>query len=194
MRADSSKQPRPGFQAAERRTAPPAQGFDQIIRAIAACRPHSKKVHYTVAGSRGKGDYTQQLQQLASQHEVQLRIELDLSQAQLAAHYQNADLFCLTSVPYRNSVEGFGLVYLEAGAYGLPALAYDTGGVRDAVQDAITGRLVTSGDLQGLSQQLQRWVEDPAALNARTSRPGLRTQPHLEQRRRGKLEPHATSS
>ena len=69
-------------------------------------------------------------------------------------------------MPYRNSVEGFGLVYLEAGAYGLPALAYDTGGVSDAVHDGATGRLIRTGDISALTRQLQRWIEDPTPLQA----------------------------
>jgi phosphatidylinositol alpha-1,6-mannosyltransferase len=143
----------------------PRKGYDQMIQAIARLPPEFKnRVCYTVVGGRGKGNYDQTLQQLAHHEGVQLTIELDLSNEQLAAHYQQADLFCLTSVPYRNSVEGFGLVYLEAGAYGLPALAYDTGGVRDAVHDGVTGQLIRSGDIPALTRQLQCWIENPSPL------------------------------
>lgn len=143
----------------------PRKGYDQMIQAIARLPPEFKnRVRYTVVGGRGKGHYDQTLQQLAHHEGVQFNIELDLNNQQLAAHYQQADLFCLTSVPYRNSVEGFGLVYLEAGAYGLPALAYDTGGVRDAVHDGVTGQLIRSGDISALTRQLQCWIENPSPL------------------------------
>ena len=143
----------------------PRKGYDQVVRAIANLPAKLQgKVQYTVAGSRGKSDYQKELQQLATQLNVNLTIELDLSHPQLIDHYRQADLFCLTSVPYRKSVEGFGLVYLEAGAYGLPALAYDTGGVRDAVQNNLTGRLINTGDIPALTQQLQDWITNPAAL------------------------------
>lgn len=145
----------------------PRKGYDQVIQAIADLPTELKnKVHYTIAGSSGKSSFDQALQQLAKRAGVRLTIKLDLSNEQLAACYQRADLFCLTSMPYRNSVEGFGLVYLEAGAYGLPSLAYDTGGVRDAVHDGVTGRLIQTGDIPALTRQLQRWIEDPSPLQA----------------------------
>jgi glycosyltransferase involved in cell wall biosynthesis len=42
--------------------------------------------------------------------------------------------------------EGFGIVYLEAGAHGLPVIAGDVAGARDAVVDGETGRLVDPTD------------------------------------------------
>ena len=43
-------------------------------------------------------------------------------------------------------VEGFGMVAIEAAAHGLPTVAFDVGGVADAVADGVSGRLVRSGD------------------------------------------------
>jgi glycosyltransferase involved in cell wall biosynthesis len=143
----------------------PRKGYDQVLHAIAALPAELKKqVRYTVVGGRGKSNYHQVLQQLAQRLNVDFRIELDLPHQELATRYQQADLFCLTSVSYRNSIEGFGLVYLEAAAYGLPALAYDSGGVREAVLDGVTGRLIPTGDVPALTQQLRHWIENPAAL------------------------------
>ena len=39
----------------------------------------------------------------------------------------------------RNSVEGFGIVYLEANSYGIPVVASKTGGVSDAVKQNVSG-------------------------------------------------------
>ena len=143
----------------------PRKGYDQVIQAIAKLPQALKnKVNYTIVGGRSKSNYDQKLQILAARSDVQLSIKLDLSDTELIEHYKQADLFCLTSMPYRSSIEGFGIVYLEAGAYALPSLAYDTGGVRDAVIDNRTGKLIRAGDIDGLRQQLQNWVEDPAPL------------------------------
>ncbi|AWI08767.1 glycosyltransferase family 4 protein [Ereboglobus luteus] len=56
--------------------------------------------------------------------------------------YSRADIFAMTSINYRQSVEGFGLVYLEASAHGLPVVAHKVGGVQEAVIDGETGLLV----------------------------------------------------
>ena len=51
---------------------------------------------------------------------------------ELSTLYDRADIFAMTSINHRDSVEGFGLVYLEAAAHGLPIIAHDVGGVREA--------------------------------------------------------------
>jgi len=58
--------------------------------------------------------------------------------------YGAADFFCLTAMPdISGRVEGFGLVYLEAAAGGLPSVATAIGGVPDAVVADETGLLVS---------------------------------------------------
>lgn len=66
-----------------------------------------------------------------------------------------ADIFCLPS--YR---EGFGMVIVEAGAVGLPAVASRIYGVTDAVEDGVTGILFPPGDEKALISALARLVED----------------------------------
>ena len=68
------------------------------------------------------------------------------------------------------SVEEFGIVYLEAGASGLPVLAARTGGA-DAVREDETGLLVPPDDPAELAQALSRLLND-AALRQRLGRAG----------------------
>jgi glycosyltransferase involved in cell wall biosynthesis len=62
-----------------------------------------------------------------------------------------ADVFVLPS--YR---EGFGSVIIEAAACGIPSIAYRTDGVIDAIVDGRTGFFVDKGDVQGLSDAMNR--------------------------------------
>ena len=66
----------------------------------------------------------------------------------------------MTSIPYRNSIEGFGLVYLEAAAQGLPIIANRAGGVEDAVSDGENGILVAPGDESSLVKALTRLIKN----------------------------------
>lgn len=136
----------------------PRKGFDHIIRALGKL---THPIHYTIVGGSKDSLYAQKLQSLAAQHKVDLQLELDASPEQLKAHYLQADLFALTSVPYKKSIEGFGLVYLEAGYYGLPCVAYNVGGVSQAVRHNVTGRICTYDDLNELAENIQFFADNP---------------------------------
>jgi glycosyltransferase involved in cell wall biosynthesis len=78
-----------------------------------------------------------------------------LPEAQLPKIYACADVFVLPSIQ-----EGQGIVLLEAQACGKPVLAFDVGGVGEAVQDSKTGRLVNCGDSLGLAEALLELLAD----------------------------------
>jgi glycosyltransferase involved in cell wall biosynthesis len=67
-----------------------------------------------------------------------------------------ADLLLFPSY-YR---EGLPRVILEAAASGLPTVAFDVPGVRDAVRDGETGYLVSYPDIEALTQKVQELIED----------------------------------
>ena len=77
--------------------------------------------------------------------------------AALAGEYRSADVFC---VPSRQ--EGFGIVFVEAMAAGLPVAAARAGAVPEVVADGETGLLVEPGDAGGLAAVLDRLIADPA--------------------------------
>lgn len=56
--------------------------------------------------------------------------------------------------------ESFGIVALEAAAAGKPAIASDTGGLRDVVVDGETGFLFDVGDIDGLADAMRRLIGD----------------------------------
>ena len=60
--------------------------------------------------------------------------------------YAAADVFVFPLVETKGDVEGFGMVAIEAAAHGTPTVAFDCGGVGDAVVDEVNGALVAAGD------------------------------------------------
>jgi phosphatidyl-myo-inositol dimannoside synthase len=88
----------------------------------------------------------------------------DVSRAALAEEYVNADCFCLPSVQ-----EGFGIVFLEAMAAGLPVVACHAAAIPEVVLDGRTGLLVPPRDPAALAAALVALLADrerAAALGA----------------------------
>ena len=57
--------------------------------------------------------------------------------------------------------EPFGIVGLEAQASGRPVVAYDVGGIREWLQNGVSGILVRPGDTTALGQAIQALANNP---------------------------------
>ena len=82
--------------------------------------------------------------------------------------------------------EGFGIVYLEAGALGVPVVAGRAGGAVDAVRDGETGLLVDAADPEAVGAALMRLLSDAelARAHGRLGSPQRGAQ-QLARRRKG---------
>ena len=81
----------------------------------------------------------------------------EVSRSALAAEYARADCFCLPTVQ-----EGFGLVFVEAMAAGLPVVAPRAAAVPEVVLDGLTGVLVSPRQPDELAAALARLLLDDA--------------------------------
>ena len=103
-----------------------------------------KRITWLVIGPEGEDDYVKQLRRAVATVDCDIRFLGSLPDEQIRDIYGAADFFCLTGVPDSSGrVEGFGLVYLEAAAGGLPSVATAIGGVPDAVLADETGLLIS---------------------------------------------------
>jgi glycosyltransferase involved in cell wall biosynthesis len=114
--------------------------------------------HYTI---QGHGDDRSRLEQLVFLGGLQEHVTfLDklTSREDLDTLYRQSDVFIMPSRfgcwDGRWRGEGFGIVYVEAGALGIPSIAYDCGGVTDIIQSGKNGILVKPNDIEQLSQTL----------------------------------------
>ena len=81
---------------------------------------------------------------------------------ELAAYYNSCDIFVLASkeISNRGEVEGFGIVFLEAGFYAKPVIGGRSGGIPDAVVDGVTGILVDPSDEHAIASAIIRLLTD----------------------------------
>lgn len=71
--------------------------------------------------------------------------------AEITEAYFAADVHVFPVQDRPGDNEGFGMVAVEAAAHGLPTVAYDVGGIRDAVLDGLSGHLIKPDDAVGFS-------------------------------------------
>ncbi|MBM3842811.1 MAG: glycosyltransferase family 4 protein [Verrucomicrobia bacterium] len=117
-------------------------------------------LEYRLAGTEADSAYAQALRAEAARSGLRVTFLGDVPDAELPAVYAGADVFALTSIQHGHSVEGFGLVYLEASAQGLPVVAHAVGGVAEAVADGRTGLLVSPDRPEDLTEAFKRLLAD----------------------------------
>jgi phosphatidyl-myo-inositol dimannoside synthase len=95
-------------------------------------------IHYWLAGD---GPTTDLIRTTIQRRGLEDRVTLlgRISDEQVKALYQEADVFVMPNIRVDGDMEGFGVVLLEAGLCGLPALASDLEGMRDVLQNGVSG-------------------------------------------------------
>jgi glycosyltransferase involved in cell wall biosynthesis len=124
------------------------KGVDKLIQAVVRLRSDFTDLHLVVVGG---GDDLARHVQLAADLQISDCVHFfdNLSRNEIAGCYSRCDIFALPSTG-----EGFGLVFLEAMAFGKPLIGAVGGGIPDVVEDGKNGYLVAAGDIGQLCQAL----------------------------------------
>ena len=140
----------------------PRKGQLITLEALRALAPQFRnQIEYWLVGAPTKPHYEQSLRELAAECDFPVRFFGKLPDQELSRVYDRADIFAMTSVDFGSSVEGFGLVYLEAAAHGLPVVAHRVGGVSEAIRDGETGFVVPPHHPAQLTAAFERLVSEP---------------------------------
>ena len=81
---------------------------------------------------------------------------------ELAAYYRSCDIFVLASkeISGRGLIEGFGIVFLEAGLCAKPVIGGRSGGIPDAILDGVTGILVDPDSEYSIASAILRLLTE----------------------------------
>jgi phosphatidylinositol alpha-1,6-mannosyltransferase len=142
----------------------PRKGFDVLLDAVALLELH---VQVVIAGD---GRDRRRLQSRAHRLGLDDRVCFlgRVSDELLPVVYRAGDVFAMMCRERWGGLEaeGFGIVFLEAAASGLPSIAGRSGGSHEAVIDGSTGLVIDPDDVVQLSHDLELFLVD-AALRAR---------------------------
>lgn len=121
-----------------------AKGFDRVIEMLPELRRHHPGLMYLVVG---KGDDQARLESLAKACGVADAVVFTgfVSEEDKPAHYALADAYVMPSVG-----EGFGYVYVEAMACGIPVVGSSVDGSVEALRNGMLGALVDPFDQPAL--------------------------------------------
>lgn len=130
------------------------KGHDELIQAWPLVRREEPDAQLVIAGH---GDDVDRLKSLARQLGVERSVLFagHVSDCILQILYQRASVFAMPS-----RAEGFGIVYLEAMANGLPCIASNQGAAAEIVIDGQTGLLVNPADTVGLAASVVQLLKD----------------------------------
>ena len=131
------------------------KGVERVIQAMPKVLDSVPNARYVVVGD---GAYRDKLERMAAESPARDCIEFtgSVSDSNKWAWYRKCSLFVMPS-----TIEGFGIVYLEANAFGKPVIGGNVMGVPDAIVDGETGLLVDPMNVDAIAEAIVGLLQDP---------------------------------
>lgn len=140
----------------------PRKRFDLVIRAIAKIKKKNPQINlkYFLIG---KGRELPKLKDLAEKLSIKEEIKFlgSVSHEIKYRYYKLSDIFVMPSSIEKDSIEGFGIVFLEANYFKLPVIGTLSGGMKEAIIDEKTGFLVEPDDIDKIFEKILFLHDNP---------------------------------
>jgi phosphatidylinositol alpha-1,6-mannosyltransferase len=145
----------------------PRKGHAHVLNALRLLPQEDKdQLAYIIVGGADNEEHEKSLRKLAGLCGVPVVFAGTISREDIRGLYRESWVFCLPGQKDPRKVEGFGLVYLEAAAQGLPSIATPVGGVPEVVIDGTTGWLLEGDAPEELAKIFSALLKDPAQVSA----------------------------
>jgi phosphatidylinositol alpha-1,6-mannosyltransferase len=138
----------------------PRKNHAMVLRAVAELRRRGLSLAYYCAGD---GEERRHLEELATALGLApwVRFPGPVTDAEKRLAFAACDIHAMPSIQVGPMIEGFGIVFVEAAAAGVPSVAGSTGGQAEAVRDGETGLVVDGTSLAAVCGALERLAADP---------------------------------
>ncbi len=136
------------------------KGHIYAIEVVALLISYGHNIHLSIVG---EGAEREKLEGLIAKKEMKDIIYLTgkKNQLEVRSYLQEHDIYILAAVPVENNRrETQGLATLEAQACGLPAVVFDSGGVKYTVMDGKTGFVVPEFDVDAMTKRIEELIDN----------------------------------
>ncbi|WP_277234707.1 glycosyltransferase family 4 protein [Phocaeicola salanitronis] len=131
------------------------KGFDRLLRTWRMIQQTGRYADWHL-DIFGQGEWHDWLQGMIVDWQLSDTVCIHRPTERIGEEYAASSIIVMTS-----HYEGFGMVLVEAMAYGVPAIAFDCKcGPKDIIRQGENGLLVREGDIEGLAQAMQRLMDD----------------------------------
>ncbi|MCE5249115.1 glycosyltransferase family 4 protein [bacterium] len=138
------------------------KGHDLVLRALAVLRER-KNLHYLIVGA---GEDRARLEQVVRELGIEKMVTFAgrAEDSELPLYYRLGDVYVMPNrevFDEPDSVEGFGISFIEAGACGKAVIAGRSGGAGDAVENGITGYLIDPENPAECAEKIEYLLDHP---------------------------------
>jgi phosphatidylinositol alpha-1,6-mannosyltransferase len=139
------------------------KGYDNVIIAVGRLKTRFPNIKYILSGKYDEQE-EQRVKALIQENGVTANVLLTgfIEEAELVDHFLLADLFVLPS-----KKEGFGIVFIEALACGLPVICGNADGSVDAIRNGELGKAIDPDNNKQLEEQIAEHLMHPLTLEKR---------------------------
>ncbi len=140
------------------------KGHRFVINAISELKSKFPNMLYLVAG---KGPYLDEIKKYVRM----LRLEKNvmflgwITEPEKSLVLQSSDIFIMTPSQVGESIEGFGMVFIDAAFHGIATIGTFSGGISDAIVDLKTGLLCKEGDQKSITKNIDRLLSNKNLRN-----------------------------
>ncbi|MGH7275296.1 MAG: glycosyltransferase family 4 protein, partial [Nitrospiria bacterium] len=130
------------------------KGLPTLIRALPQVLARIPRVRLYIIG---RDPNKEAMRRLCQRMKVEEHVQFVgwLAHSEVLDYFAKADIFVMPSL-----IEGFGIVFLEAMAAGVPVIGGSVGGARELIMDGVNGFLVRPLDVQDLAHKICMVLEN----------------------------------
>ena len=138
------------------------KGHDLVLKALDILHNHDK-LHYVIVGI---GEDRERLEGIITNSGLSGKVTFTgrIDDAELPDYYRLCDIYVMPNrevLGSTDSIEGFGISFIEANACEKPVIAGRSGGTSAAVEDGVSGYLVDPENPEELAEKIRHLLDNP---------------------------------